>query len=240
MRSRTLAARDFEMAQGFELGLQGFDIHQVFVEQIIVDKRADVGQRAESQSLDDFGGEGVFELTQAVEQVNAIIFQTGEDLGAGSGRQCKIFQMTFESARVKELTWSFEKPVIVKRGVMDDEICHFGVAPIFEGINYRAVGEKGAIGISEFKRNHACRVAAQISLTLGAEFAAHIAGQGALATAERGLVESHIALPTHQGKLNCIQHGRFARAVDANEVGRSLAVDGGVFKEMPVDQADAG
>ncbi len=71
-----IGSEGFEMAQGFELGLQGFDIEQVFIEQIVVDEGANVGQRAEGKSLDDFGQESVFELTEAVEQVDAIIFET--------------------------------------------------------------------------------------------------------------------------------------------------------------------
>ena len=74
-----ICGKGFEMAQGFELGLQGFDIQQVFVEQIVMDEGTDIGQRAESKSLDDFGGESIFELAEAVEQVNAIIFKAGED-----------------------------------------------------------------------------------------------------------------------------------------------------------------
>ena len=202
-----IGGEGFKMAQGFKLGLQGFDIQQIFIEQIIVDERADIGQRAEGKSLDDFGREGIFELTEAVEQVNAIIFEAGEDARAGSGRQCKIFEMTFEGARVEELTRGFEEPVVVERGIIDDEICNIRIAPVFVGINHRAMCERSSIGIFEFEGNHACRVAAQISLTFGAEFAAHIAGESPLATAERRLIESHIALSADEGKLHCVQHG---------------------------------
>ncbi len=69
------------MAQGFELRLQGFDIEQVFVEQIVMDEGTDIGERAEGQSFDDLGGKGVFELTEAIEQVDTVIFEAGEDRG---------------------------------------------------------------------------------------------------------------------------------------------------------------
>ena len=81
-----IRGKGFEMAQGFELGLQGFDIEQVFVEQVVMDEGTDIGERAEGQSLDDLGGEGIFELTEAVEQVDAVIFEAGEDVGAGCGQ----------------------------------------------------------------------------------------------------------------------------------------------------------
>ncbi len=91
----------FEVAQGIELGLQGFDIQQVFVEQVIMDKGADVGKRAEGQSFDDFGGKGVFELAEPVEQVDAVIFQPGKNLGAGGRRKGEMFEVAFKGAGVE-------------------------------------------------------------------------------------------------------------------------------------------
>ncbi len=86
------------------------------------------------------------------------------------------------------------------------------------------------VGILEFERNHAGGVGAQVTLTFGAEFAAHVTGEGALAAAEGRLVEAHVSLPADEGKLHRVEHGGFARTVDADEVGGSLAVDGGVFE----------
>ena len=235
-----IGGEGLEVAQGFELGLEGFDIQQILVKQIIVDEGADVGERAEGKSLDDLGGKGVFELAEAVEQVDTIIFEAGEDAGAGVGRQGKVFEMTFESACVEELAWGFEKPVVVERGVVDDEISHIRIAPVLVRVNHRAMREECAIGIFEFERDHARRVAAQITLGFGAEFAAHVTGESPLAAAERCLVESHVTLSAHEGKLHCVEDGGFSCSIDADEVGGSLAVDGGVFKEVPVDEADVG
>ena len=123
---------------------------------------------------------------------------------------------------------------------MDDEIGHVGVAPVFVSVNDCTVREKCPVRIFEFERDHACRVAAQIALTFGAKFTAHVTGESPLAAAERGLVESHIALSADEGELNRVEDGGFACAVDTNEVGGSLAVDGGVFKKMPVHQTNSG
>ena len=54
------------MAQGVELRLEGFYIQQVFVQQVVVDKSADISQRAKSQALDDFGREGIFQLAKTI------------------------------------------------------------------------------------------------------------------------------------------------------------------------------
>ena len=113
---------------------------------------------------------------------------------------------------------------------MDDEIGDIGIASIFVGVNDRAMREESSIGIFEFEGNHACRVAAEITLGFGAEFAAHVTGESSLAARERGLIESHVTLSADEGKLNGVENGGFARAVDADEVGGSLAVDGGVFR----------
>ncbi len=68
----------FKMAQCLQLILKRFHIHQVLVEQIVVDKLADVGQRTERQALDDLGGKSVFELTEPVEQMKTVIFDSAE------------------------------------------------------------------------------------------------------------------------------------------------------------------
>jgi len=52
----------------------------------------------------------------------------------------------------------------------------------------------------------------------------------AIAVLQRRLIETHIPLPTNQGKLDGIQDGGFAGAIDTDKVGGSLAVDGGIFK----------
>ena len=99
-----------KVAQGFELSLQSFDIQQVFLEQVVVNEGTDIRERAERQSLNDLGGEGIFELTEAVEQMDAVVFEAGKNTGAGIGRQGEVFEMTLEGARVEELTWCFEEP----------------------------------------------------------------------------------------------------------------------------------
>ena len=148
--------------------------------------------------------------------------------------------MAFEGACVEKLTRRFEEPVVVKRGVVNDEIHHVGIATIFVGVDHCAVRKERPIGVFEFEGDHTGRVAAQVALAFGAEFAAHITGEGPFAAAEGRLIETHVALSANEGKLHGIEDGGFARAVDADEVGGALAVDGGVFKEMPVDEADAG
>ncbi len=78
-----------KMTQGLELRLQRFHIDQIFVEQIQLHELADVGERAEGETFDDFGRERFFELAQPIEQMKAIIFEAREDLGAGAGRQAR-------------------------------------------------------------------------------------------------------------------------------------------------------
>ncbi len=123
---------------------------------------------------------------------------------------------------------------------MDDKVSNIGAAAVFKGVDDRAVGEVAAIGVAKFESDHTGGVAAQETLTLGTKLAAHVTGEGALATCQRRLVETHIALPADQGKLDGIEHGRFARTVDTDEIGAALAVDSGVFEQVPVDQADFG
>jgi hypothetical protein len=72
----------FEVTQGFELGLQGFDINEIFVKQVGVDERTNVSERAEGKPFDDFGEKSVLELAETIEQVDAVILEAGKDLGA--------------------------------------------------------------------------------------------------------------------------------------------------------------
>ena len=87
---------------------------------------------------------------------------------------------------------------------MHNEISDIGRAPIFKGINHCAMSEICAVWILELQRNHARRIAAQKTLTFRAKFAAHITCQRALASAQCGLIESHVTLTTHERKLHCI------------------------------------
>ncbi len=50
--------------------------------------------------------------------------------------------MAFEGAGIEELTGCFEEPVIIERGVMDDEISDIGIAPVFVGVDDGAVRER--------------------------------------------------------------------------------------------------
>ena len=123
---------------------------------------------------------------------------------------------------------------------MHNEISNVGRAPIFKGINHRAVSEICAIGILELQRNHTRRVAAQKPLTFRSKFPAHITCQRALASAQRGLIESHIALSAHESKLHRIQNRGLSNAVNADEICCAVAINGNIFKQMPVDETDAG
>ncbi len=123
-----------------------------------MDEGANVGERAEGQPFDDFGRESIFELSEAVEQVNAVIFKVGKDAGARIGRQDKIFEMAFERARVEELARRFEEPIIIEYGIVNDKIRHIWTAPIFVGVNDSPVCEKCPIGIFELEGNHAGRI----------------------------------------------------------------------------------
>jgi hypothetical protein len=237
-----IGGQRLEVTQRIELLLQIFYVEQVFIQKVVMDKRSYIGQRAESQSFDDFGGEGIFELPEPVEQVDAIIFQTRKRLGAGSRRQGKMIEMSFEGASIEEapVCIRLEEPTVVQSRVVNDEVHHIRRASILVGVNQRAVREERAVRIAEFESNHACRVTAQVTLTLGAQFAAHIAGKGALAARERCLVETYIPLPTDQGKLHRVENGGFARAVDAYKVGTALAIYGCVLEQVPVDEPNFG
>ncbi len=94
---------------------------------------------------------------------------------------------------------------------MDDEIHYVRIAPVFVGVDHCAVGKKCPIGVSEFEGDHACRVAAQITLAFRAEFATHVAGESPFAAAEGCLIKAHISLPAYEGKLHGIQHSRFSQ-----------------------------
>jgi hypothetical protein len=172
--------------------------------------------------------------------MDAIIFKAGKDAGAGRWRQGKILKMAFEGARVEELPRGFEKPGVVEGSIMNDEIGHIGSAPVLVSVDDGSMREETPIGVFEFERSHTGRIAAQKTLPFSAEFAPHVTGESPFTTAEGSLVESHITLPAHEGELYSVKDRGFARAVDANEVSGSLAINGGIFKEMPVDEADAG
>ena len=102
------------------------------------------------------------------------------------------------------------------------------------------MNEEGVVGVAELEGDHAGSVAAQVTLALGAEFAAHVGGERALAPGHRGLIEFHVALAADEGELGRIENRRLARAVHADEVRRAVAGDGRVLEEVPVDEADAG
>ncbi len=123
---------------------------------------------------------------------------------------------------------------------MDDEIHHIRRAAIGVSVNHRAVTKVRAIRVAKFKRDHARRIVAQKTLPLGAQFAAHIRSERALAARDSGLVETNVTLTADQRKLHRVEDGGLAHAVDADEVRRAVTGDGGVFEQMPVDEADAG
>ena len=160
-----------------------------------------------ARPLTIFAGKEILELTEAVEQMDTIIFKTGKNAGAGIGRQGKVFEMAFEGARVEELTWGFEEPGVVGCGIVDDEISHVGGAPVLVGVNDGSMREECPIGILEFERRHAGRVTAQIALCLGAKLATYITGESPFAAAEGRLIEAYVALPADERKLYRIQYG---------------------------------
>ena len=75
------------MAHGFELRLQGFDVHKIFVEQIVMNKGPNIRQRTERKTFDNLRGESIFELTKPVEQMHTVIFDFGKDARARIGEQ---------------------------------------------------------------------------------------------------------------------------------------------------------
>jgi len=106
-----IGRQGLEMAHSLQLVPQHLDVHQVFVQQVAVNKVADVGQRAKGQSLDDFGGKGLFELAQAIEQMEPIVFQPRKDLRASAG-QGHVLHVAPKGTAVKELPFVLEEPVV--------------------------------------------------------------------------------------------------------------------------------
>ena len=190
-----------EVAQRLQLLLQRLDVHQVLVEQVAEHEVPDVGEGTEGQALDDFGREGVFELAQAVEEVGAIILQACEDLRPRSGRQGEVFQVPAKAAGIIQPAAITEKPGVIQAGIVHDEVDDIGGVVILVGVDQGAVRKATAVGVGELQRHHPRRVAAQIALPFGAELAAHVAAQRALAAGQRSLVETHVSLPSDQGKL---------------------------------------
>ena len=204
-----------------------------------MDEVTDVGERREGQTLDDLLREGLLELAQAVEQVEAVILQAGEDLGAPTG-QGDVFQVAAEGAAIVEPTRCLEEPGIVELCVVDDEVGHVGRAVVLVGVNDRTVDEVGAVRVAEFQGDDAGSVSAEVALAFGAQFATDVAGERALALVHRSAVEAHVALSAHQSELDRVEDGGFAHPVHADKVRCPLAGDGGIFEEVPVDEPDAG
>ena len=219
-----------EVTQRFELILQRLHVDEILVEQVVVDEGANVGQWAEGEALDDFGDERFLELAESIEQMVTVIFEPREDLRPAATWKRKVLDVTLEGAGVEQLAGRAEEPVVVERGIVDDEVGQVGTATILVRIDHRAVDEVRAVGVSELERDDAGRVAAQEVPAFGADLAAHVAGERALAAAQRRLVEFHVALPADERELHGVEDGRFTDAVDADEIRRALARDRGVLE----------
>src|SRR3990172_4770012 len=176
-------------------------------------------------ALANVGGQAL-EVTQRFE----LILQPREDLRPAATWKRKVLDVTLEGAGVEQLAGRAEEPVVVERGVMNDEVGQVGTATILVRIDHRAVDEVRAVGVSELERDDAGRVAAQEVPAFGADLAAHVAGERALAAAQRRLVEFHVALPADERELHGVEDGRFTDAVDADEIRRALARDRGVLE----------
>ena len=205
-----------------------------------MDESADVGEGREGKPFDDLGRKGFAQLPQTIEEMKTIIFDAGECFGFGVARKRKMLKVAFEGAGVEDHAFGFEKPFVVERGVVNDEVDHVGAAPVFVAVNDRAVNEVGVVGVAKFESDDAGGVTAQKFLALHAQLAAHVRGERALAASDGGLIKFHIALPADERKLNRVQNGGFAHTVNPDEIGCANAGDGDVFKIMPVDEADAG
>ena len=207
-----------------------------------MDKVADIGQRTEGHSLDDLGGEGLLELPQAIEQMKAIVFQTGEEASARDGRQSEVLHVAPKSATVENLPFAapstVKKPRVVEPGIVDDEVNDVGRAAILVRVNDSPVDEVALIRVAELQGDNSRGIAAQKALALGAQLPPDVAAERAPTATHRCPVILNVPLPANQGELDSVKDGGFAHSVDADEVGGPLAGDGRVLEQMPVDQAD--
>ena len=228
-----------KVAHRLQLVAQRLHVHQVLVQQVVAHKVADVGQWAEGHAFGDLGGEGLLELPQAVEQVEAVVLEAGKDLGARQGRQRKVLDVAAKGTTVKDLPLAAEEPGIVEPGVVDDKVGDVGRAPVLVGVHDGPVDEIRLVGIAVFQRDDGGGVAAQEALAFGAQFAAHVTGERAPAAAHGGLVVLDVPLPADQRELEGVEDGGLARAIDADKVSGALAGDSGVFEQVPVDETNA-